>query len=89
MKSILVVAPLTLLVACATEAEKSGGQQVASSDREEVVVCGMEEPTGSKLRVKRCWTKQQLEQEGQDARKVIERGQLVRPTPQTPGNAGR
>ena len=81
MKVAAVIVSLALLAGCAADPTGATGQQLASSGREEKVVCAMEEPTGSKLRVKRCFTKEQLEQEGQDARKVIERGQLVRPAP--------
>jgi hypothetical protein len=86
MSIVVRIAPLVFLAACATEPDAPEGARLTASanGREEVIVCGMEEPTGSRMRVKRCWTKEQLDQEGRDAQEFIKRGQLVRPAPTDP-----
>jgi hypothetical protein len=85
MRLVALIAPLALLAACATDTASSAGaptEPASANGREEKIVCGMEAPTGSRLRVRRCWTQEQLDQEGRDAKAAIERGQLSRPNPQ-------
>jgi hypothetical protein len=83
MRLLALIAPLALFAACATEPETAlPGAAAASTGPEEKIVCGMEEPTGSRLRVRRCWTQEQLDRESSDAKKALERGQLSRPNPQ-------
>jgi hypothetical protein len=87
MRLLALIAPLALLAACATDPQTESSATTASATgREEKIVCGMEEPTGSRLRVRRCWTQEQLDRETSDAKKVIDRGQVTRPTPQAPGS---
>ena len=92
MRLLALIATLALLAACATQPEPSStataGTTASAAGSEEKIVCGMEAPTGSRLRVRRCWTQEQLDRETSDAKKVIDRGQVTRPTPQAPG-AGR
>jgi hypothetical protein len=76
---------LALLAACATEpGNPSTGTTATSSGPEEKIVCGMEEPTGSRLRVRRCWTQEQIDQESRESKAVLERVQSVRPNPEQP-----
>jgi hypothetical protein len=83
MRLAALLAPLALFAACATEPETASSATTASAaGPEEKIVCGMEQPTGSRIRVRRCWTQEQLDQESRDAQKALERGQLVRPYPQ-------
>jgi hypothetical protein len=93
MPIALRIAPLSLLllVACATEPGHPDANTLITSaaGKEERIVCGREEPTGSRLKVKRCWTHEQLELEERDAEALIKRGQLVRPTPSSPEARGR
>jgi hypothetical protein len=80
-----VIAPLVLLAACATDPGSSSSATTAgSTGRDEKIVCGKEEPTGSRLRVQRCWTQEQLDQESREAKSAIERVQSVRPNPEQP-----
>jgi hypothetical protein len=83
MRLPALLAPLALMAACATAPETaSSGTTAASTAPEEKIVCGMEQPTGSRIRVRRCWTQEQLDQESRDAKAALERGQLSRPNPQ-------
>jgi len=84
MRTALTFAVLALLGACATEPPAAADQTAAAGGREAKVVCGMEEPTGSRLKVKRCSTQDQIDQQGQEARKALERSQTVR-QPNSPG----
>ena len=82
--SLVRFVPLLLLAACATDPAAPG----APAEREEKIVCAMEEPTGSRMRVKRCWTQEQSEEQARDARSALDRGQtLRRPPPQQPGSS--
>lgn len=85
MRLLPVIPPLVLLAACATDPGSSSSAPIAgSTGREEKIVCGKEEPTGSRLRVQRCWTQEQLDQETREAKSAIERVQSVRPNPEQP-----
>jgi hypothetical protein len=88
MRLLALIAPLALLAACATEPETAStaaaGTTASATGPEEKIVCGMEEPTGSRLRVRRCWTQEQIDQESRDAKAVLERVQSVRPNPEQP-----
>jgi hypothetical protein len=85
MRLLALLPPLALLAACATEPETASTATTASAaGPEEKIVCGMEEPTGSRLRVRRCWTQEQIDQETRDAKSTLERVQSVRPNPEQP-----
>jgi hypothetical protein len=85
MRLPALLAPLALLAACATEPETaSTGTAARAAGPEEKIVCGTEEPTGSRLRVRRCWTQEQIDRESRDAKAVLERVQSVRPNPEQP-----
>jgi len=85
MRVVAALTLLALLAACATEpGNPSTGTTATGSGPEEKIVCGMEEPTGSRLRVRRCWTQEQIDQESREAKAVLERVQSVRPNPEQP-----
>jgi hypothetical protein len=65
MRFAVLIAPLASLVllgACATDPEST---TVAAGPK---VICTTEAPTGSNIKVRRCWTEEQWAQEQQDAR---------------------
>ena len=85
MRVVALLVPLALLAACATEPENPSTVTTATSTGpEERIVCGKEEPTGSRLRVRRCWTQEQIDQESRETKAVLERVQSVRPNPEQP-----
>ncbi len=71
-RASLALIPALLLVACATEP--------APGTPDPKVVCTSEAPTGSNLKVRRCWTEEQTALQQQDARAIGEATSRVRPT---------
>ncbi|MBL8345170.1 MAG: hypothetical protein JNN03_06995 [Rubrivivax sp.] len=69
--TFLALGPLLFLAACASEP--------APGTPDAKVVCTTEAPTGSNLKVRRCWTEEQTALQQQDARAVGEATSRVRP----------
>lgn len=87
MRLTILMTCCSSLAACATDpAGDAASAAEPGNGREERIVCAMEEPTGSRVRMRRCWTQQQIEQESLDARDAMRRGQEARPIPRDPGS---
>lgn len=69
--TLVALGPALLLAACASDpAPGTPGPKV---------VCTSEAPTGSNLKVRRCWTEEQSALQQQDARAIGEATSRVRP----------
>lgn len=68
----LVLAPALLLAACASDP--------APGTPDPKVVCTSEAPTGSNIKVRRCWTEEQSALQQQDTRAIGEATSRVRPS---------
>jgi hypothetical protein len=84
MKTVVgVVLALSLgLAACATD-------PAAHEEKELALVCSNELPTGSKLPVRRCVTKEQAAQEEKDGRGIRDSASRQAPSREAPGGVRR